>query len=151
MQHKNSKMQHNVRVPSHIESIACGAPVPRGRVAHHLIQPVGLAAVLVNVLAEASDHFDATFDAFRSDLGRHGREKLVSKRLDDGSYRGADFFSNFGFELVFLRNVSEEGRTDEMKDMLQTCTPQPTHGSMRGFIFSCNVGNNLTAADLAPL
>ena len=117
-------MQHNVRVPGHFESIVCGAPVPRGRVAHHLIQPVGLAAVLVDVLAEAIDHFDATFDAFRSDLGRHGCEKLVSQRLDDGSYGGADFFSNFGFEYVFLRNISEEGRTDELKEMMQTCTAQ---------------------------
>ena len=101
-------MQHNVRVPGHFESIVCGAPVPRGRVAHHLIQPVGLAVVRVDVLAEAIDHFDATFDAFHRDLGRHGREKFVSQRLDHGRNRVSDLFRYFAFQLVFLSAVPEK-------------------------------------------
>ncbi len=100
-------MLRYVRVPGHIERIICGTPVPICGVANHLIQPIRLAAVFIDILAEAGDHFHAPFDAFGSDFGGHGRKKFVCQRLDHGRDCGADLFSNFCLELIFLSDIPE--------------------------------------------
>jgi hypothetical protein len=118
----------------------------------HGLHKVGLAAVLVHVLAEAVDHFDATFNALRGDLIRHWREKFVGKRLNDGRNGGAHFLGDLGFELIFLSAIP--GMTQKVgwaqtRENLEKV--QGTYGSMRGFIFSFNIGSTFSHADLPPL